>query len=250
MNTKKIIRFRRGILLASLVGFFASSYLLYTYTTGADLKCGSLVHGCDAVRLSEWASMFGIPTPIFGVIFYLSVLIILIARTYAPEYKPGLARLGQLVFGIAGFAESAFLFYIQAFIIKQFCSWCLVSAIAATVIFIFSILDSKYALEKSESIKELKFIGMSLVAFFVAGGLTFIWLIRPVEAPPISPEFIQGQIESFKPQVDTTSTTTQDENLFHKETTTTKSTEPSQSYASTTIEEMIFTATSSEKISN
>ncbi len=210
MNINKIKYSRRGILLAALIGLFASSYLLFTYTTGADLKCGSLVHGCDAVRLSEWASIFGIPTPFFGVIFYLSALLILIARAYAPEFKPGLARLGQIIFGVAGVAESAFLTYIQAFVIGQFCTWCLISGISATTIFIFTLLDRKYVLEKSESIKELKFIGMSLATFVVVGGLLFIWLIRPVEAPPIPPEFIQGQTESLEPPENATSTSAQE----------------------------------------
>jgi protein-disulfide isomerase/uncharacterized membrane protein len=206
MSPKIITYSRRGILFAALAGLFASSYLLYTYTTGAALKCGTLVHGCDAVRASEWASMFGIPTPVFGVIFYLAVLTILIARAYAPDYKPGLARLAQLLFGIAGFAESTILTYIQYFIIEQFCSWCLVSAISATAIFIFVFFDRKLSLEKSESAKELKVIGMSLATFFVIGGVAFAWLIQPVEAPPINPDFNQGQIDSLKPPSDATST--------------------------------------------
>jgi len=199
MNPKTIKLSRRGILLAVLAGLFASAYLLYTYTTGADLKCGSFVHGCDAVRLSEWASVFGIPTPVFGVIFYLSVLIILIVRAYSPNYKPKLARLAQIIFGIAGFAESIFLTYIQRFVIEQYCTWCLVSAVAATVIFFFTFADRDYALQKSESIKELKFIAMSLSAFVILGGLAFFWLVQPVEAPPLSSEFIQGRIESLEP---------------------------------------------------
>lgn len=242
MKSKIILLSRRGILLAALAGLFASSYLLFTYTTGADLKCGSLVHGCDVVRLSEWASMFGIPTPFFGVIFYLSVIIILIARSYAPDFKPGLARLGQIIFGVAGVAESAFLTYIQAFVIGQFCTWCLISGISATTIFIFTLLDRKYTLEKSESTKELKFIGMSLATFFVVGGLLFIWLIRPVEAPPISPEFIPGKIEA-----PITPSSTQDEILFHRETSGTRVSELNLSSTSSSIE-VISEQTSSSEI--
>jgi len=206
MTPKVIIWSRRGILYAALAGLFASAYLLYSYTTGSALKCGNLVHGCDAVRASEWASMFGIPTPIFGVIFYLVILIIIIARTYSPDYKPGLARLAQIIFGVAGFAESTFLTYIQYFVIEQFCSWCLISAIAATVIFIFTLLDRKYSLEKSASIKELKLIGYSLAIFLIVGGLVFAKLIKPVELPPISPQFNQGQIDSLRAPANSTST--------------------------------------------
>lgn len=217
MNIKTIIWSRRGIFIAALLGLFASSYLLYTYTTGADLKCGSLIHGCDVVRLSEWASLFGIPTPAFGVFFYLSVIIILIARAFVPEYKPKLARLGQVIFAVAGILESTFLTYIQAFEIGQYCTWCLASALSATLIFVFVIFDRSYSLTKDESNRELKFIGAFLAIFVVFGGLLFARLVKPVESPPINPVFIQDQIEPPKPE--SVSSTT--EQLMHIETSTT-----------------------------
>jgi uncharacterized membrane protein len=195
----KIIWSRRGIMLAALVGLFASSYLLYTYTTGSDLKCGALLQGCDTVRISKWASFYGIPTPFFGVVFYLSVLAIVILRAYAPEYKTWLTRGAMILFAMAGFLESLFLTYIQRFVIQQFCSWCLVSAVAATLIFVFVFFDRAYAITKSQSIKELKIIGMSLAVFVVIGGIAFAWLIRPVPAPVISPIFLQGQIQTLEP---------------------------------------------------
>lgn len=186
-------------MLAALVGLFASSYLLYTYTTGADLKCGALLQGCDTVRISKWASFYGIPTPFFGVIFYLSVLVLGIFRAYAPEYKIWLSRLAVIILASAGFAESLFLTYIQRFVIQQFCSWCLISAVATSLIFIFMFYDRAYAISKSQSIKELKIIGISLAVFVVIGGFMFLRLIRPVSQPAISPIFLQGQIQTLEP---------------------------------------------------
>lgn len=225
----KIIWSRRGILVAALLGLFASSYLLYTYTTGSDLKCGAMQHGCDAVRLSEWASWFGVPTPVFGVIFYIAVIIILLARAYAPDRKPKLARLGQIVFGAAGFGESVFLTYVQRFVIEQYCTWCLASAVAATAIFIFTLFDRNYSLSKEESSGELKFISTVLAIFIVAGGLLFSQLIKPVKQTAPKPEFIQGPIEALKPlarpetnqnPINQTTSTTSSTVFFHRETAT------------------------------
>ncbi len=200
-NLKKIIWARRGIFWAALLGLFASAYLLYTYSTGSNLVCGSLVHGCDAVRASKWSAWFGIPTPLFGVLFYLTVIILAIIRSYSPDYKPKLARLAQIILASAGFLESLVLTSIQTFIIGQYCSWCLASALAATLIFIFTLFDRNYTLEKMESMRELKITGISLAVFLVAGGTLFFWLIRPIQTPPINSEFNQGRIPSITPPV-------------------------------------------------
>ncbi len=202
----KIIWSRRGIILIALVGFFASAYLFYTYTTGADLKCG-ILHGCDTVRVSKWANFYGVPTPFFGLIFYLFVLSLGIFRAYAPEYKPWLARIMMIILAFAGFAESVILTCIQRFIIQQFCSWCLVSAISASLIFIFIFFDRAYAYSKSQSIKELKIITIILFAFAFGGSITFAWLIRPMPTQIISPVFNQGRLQ----KLDLPSSSSQDE---------------------------------------
>lgn len=193
----KIIWSRRGILWAALLGLFASSYLLYTYSTGSNLVCGSLVHGCDAVRASKWSEWFGIPTPLFGVVYYLAIIVLAIIRSYSPDYKPKLARLTQIVLASAGFLESLVLTSIQTYVIGQYCSWCLASALAASLIFIFTLFDRNYSLEKAESIHELKIAGISLAVFLVLGGMLFYRLIRPIQNPPINTEFNQGRMPSI-----------------------------------------------------
>ncbi len=195
----KIILSRRMIILAALAGLFASSYLLYTYSTGTDLKCGALLHGCDTVRVSKWASFYGIPTPFFGVVFYLSILVLGIFRAYAPEAKLWPARAMMVLFAVAGFAESVFLTYIQRFVIEQFCSWCLVSAVSASLIFVFMFFDRAYAYTRTESLKELKIIAIALFVFSLVGGIAFAWLIRPVPAPAIAPVFDQGRLQKLEP---------------------------------------------------
>ncbi len=212
MNTmspnKTIIWSRRGILFAALVGLFASAYLLYTYTTGSHLVCGSLVHGCDTVRASKWSSMFGLPTPLFGVLFYLTVVIIIIFRTYSPNYKPKLAYFAQVLFGVAGLAESIYLTSIQIFIIQQYCSWCITSAFAATAIFCFVLLDRHRQPEVKDTTKELKIIGITLVVFIVVGGIIFSQLIKSTAKPFLKPEFIQSPTEAFKTPLRPTATQT------------------------------------------
>ncbi|HHT9122079.1 MAG TPA: vitamin K epoxide reductase family protein, partial [Candidatus Wunengus sp. YC63] len=56
-------------------GLIVSGYLLLLYTSGAPIPCG-LHASCEVVRSSVYASWFGIPTPAFGVIFYLLLAVL------------------------------------------------------------------------------------------------------------------------------------------------------------------------------
>ena len=191
----KAIWSRRFQLWFAMVGLFASSYLLYTYTTGAALRCGSLLHGCDVVRVSQWASLFGLPTPIFGVIFYLSILVLLGVRLFFPQYQTVLLRYGQMLFGVVGFIESAYLTFIQAFVIRSFCTWCLISAVAATGIFTVIWFDRHFAWDSYRHLRELKLMFISLASGLFIGAGMFYYLIQPSPAartvPNLQPLIIQ-----------------------------------------------------------
>ncbi len=176
----------------ALVGLFTSSYLLNTYTTGIDLRCGVL-HGCDIVRASKWSSWFGIPTPLFGVLFYLFLVAATLFRTYSPHYKSRFVRLGMFALAAAGFVESAVLTSIQKFSIGAWCTWCLVSAFAATMIFIASLRDGAAEIGAEKVTREFKVISGSFAAFVLLGAGLFYYLIQPqipaqTQLPLITPQ--------------------------------------------------------------
>lgn len=184
-----------------MIGLFAASYLLYTYATGTELKCG-LVHGCEIVRNSKWSSFFGIPTPVFGVIFYLAIIILSIYRAYAPHKNVIYARWLIILMAIAGFAESIYLTSVQSFVLHAFCFWCLISAAAATGIFIFVWLDRKMELGIETASKELKIVFSSLLIGLVAGGIGFYYLLQPAPVRPINVTI--GQAENQNNQATST----------------------------------------------
>jgi protein-disulfide isomerase/uncharacterized membrane protein len=126
-------RWRATALLASVVGAAASAYLLVEYLTGQPGVCltGS---GCDLVRASAFAYPLGIPTPLIGLVFYLlagwMALRTLDSRSVA-GFAPGTALL--LLAGMGALA-SMVLTGLEAFVIKAFCTWCVVQAIASLVL--------------------------------------------------------------------------------------------------------------------
>ncbi|MEN9558670.1 MAG: hypothetical protein RL141_1039 [Candidatus Parcubacteria bacterium] len=156
------------------MGLFASIYLLIVYMSGAPIVCGS-GHGCDAVRASEWAFMFGvIPRPLSGVAFYAGFLVLLVLRTAMPSWQTRWLYRLVMVGAAVGFAESLWLTWIQWMRIEAFCLWCLASGAAATVMFIASFGDRPVALSTAASLKELRLQFIAILVAFAVGSVA-LW---------------------------------------------------------------------------
>lgn len=169
---------RRVILWASLIGLFASTYLLIAYVSGAPIVCGT-THGCELVRASKWAYTFGLPRPLFGVIFYVGIICLLAIRAILPHWRTRwVYRLTMLAAGI-GFVESAFLFFVQWLDIRAFCVWCLTSAAMATLIAIAAFFDRPTPLEDKTVLREIQFIFWSFVAAVIVGAVLIFFMIAP-----------------------------------------------------------------------
>lgn len=125
-------RLLRGVIAASLAGAVVSAYLLGFKFSSANLVCLT-GQGCATVNASPYSKLFGIPVAALGLGAYL----VLAALAYAwlragatvSEWVP-LAILGLVV---AGWLFSAYLTWIEAAVLHEYCSWCLVSAALMTV---------------------------------------------------------------------------------------------------------------------
>jgi uncharacterized membrane protein len=86
---------RKSIMLAlSLLGLFDALYLLYTYTSPSrPMVC--IGTGCDAVRASAYSTLWGVSMPVFGVLGYTLLAIVIIAESL---FSAPLARLARYVF--------------------------------------------------------------------------------------------------------------------------------------------------------
>lgn len=174
VQTQTLIWVRRLMFIASLIGLFASIYLLITYTSGKPIVCGTS-HGCDIVRSSEWAYLGPIPRPALGVLFYAGFIGWLLYRlAFAKKAWQKILLELTWVGAFIGFAESAWLFYVQAALIKAFCTWCLTSGAAALILFLSSFFDSAEELDERTVSKEIRWIFKSVLIAFV-GGTILLW---------------------------------------------------------------------------
>ncbi len=145
---------RRAIAVLSLIGLLISGYLLlHRLGLVGQLICGA-GGACETVQTSRWATQLGVPVPVFGVGGYLVLLVLALAGM-----QPGMAdrriSLALLVLSGVAVAFTAYLTYLEAFVIHAWCRYCVGSAIVIVLIFLLSIVDlgrTSYRLAPGEPI--------------------------------------------------------------------------------------------------
>jgi uncharacterized membrane protein len=132
------------MILLTLAGLGVSGYLMWGYTVpGAILACGAS-QGCETVKNSSYANLMGIPIPVVGLVSYGGLLLLLIAQNQASIRANDLMPYVALaIFGLSfiGVLYSAYLTYIELFVIYAICRWCVTSAILMTALFLLSIFN-------------------------------------------------------------------------------------------------------------
>ena len=110
--------------LISLIGLADSIYLTVEHLSGRSVRC-TLVSGCSEVLSSQYATVRGFPLAAIGAIAYFVVFSL--ATLAAFGYK-GMGKLLTVIVG-AMFLATLWLLYLQAFVIRHFCQFCLLSAL-------------------------------------------------------------------------------------------------------------------------
>ncbi len=127
------------IVFASFFGFLLALYIRHKKSTGEEMIC-PIGSNCQNVIYSEYSKFLGIPVEMLGLFYYS-----LMALTYGilvglPDLKVASSFiLGVLTLSLIAFLFSLYLTFIQAFYLRAWCTWCLMSAGLCTLI-LFSAL--------------------------------------------------------------------------------------------------------------
>jgi uncharacterized membrane protein len=124
--------------LLSLVGLADALYLTIEHVTGQSVRC-TILAGCSAVLSSPYAVVAGIPLAAIGAAAYFSVFSL--ATLAAFGYRSAGKILMVLV--ILMFLVSLWLIYLQAFVIREFCQYCLLSALITTALLIIALIPRR-----------------------------------------------------------------------------------------------------------
>lgn len=127
------------IIVAALVGIVITINIYKKKHEKKPLVC-PFGADCNTVINSSFSSFLGIGLEIYGALYYA-----LIALTYLTFIVFPVVKTPMVLFFVTGATIGAVLFsfyltFVQAFYIKTWCSWCLMSASISTAIFIFSMI--------------------------------------------------------------------------------------------------------------
>jgi uncharacterized membrane protein len=129
---------RMAIALLALAGLLISSYLtMYKLGFLGEIQC--TLGGCEKVQTSRWATFLGLPVSAWGLGAYVTLLVVSIVGIQPRWVRARWVALALFGLSAVGVAFSAYLTYLEAFVIHAWCQWCLISAILITLIFLLSL---------------------------------------------------------------------------------------------------------------
>ena len=177
---------RSRLLLAAIatVGVVESTFLTWAKLTGGDI-CPT--EGCDRVLNSPYATIFGLPLPLFGLLGYGLMAALATAPLWInPDHYKALrqtveTRTWPVMFGLATamVTFSAYLMTIMAFQIQAFCIFCAASAGFALTMFVITLVGHRWP-----------DLGQQAMIWFIVALLTLISLMAiyaPIQADQASP---------------------------------------------------------------
>jgi uncharacterized membrane protein len=124
---------RTAAALIALTGLGVAIYITIADSGGGHPACVAGGTGCQTVANSSYSHLFGVNVAVFGIVGYVGLL--------GAVAIPGDAgRFGGLLLALVGFGFSAYLTYLELFVIDAICQWCVASAVLMTLVLIANIL--------------------------------------------------------------------------------------------------------------
>ena len=120
MPSERTLRIAAALL--AIAGIGVATYIAIAESGGGAPKCLAGGHGCEAVAQSRYSHLAGINVAVIGIAGYVALL--------AAALLPGdPARFAGFAFALVGFGFSAYLTYLELFVIDAICQWCVASAL-------------------------------------------------------------------------------------------------------------------------
>ncbi len=142
--------FKPVVLILSVLGVALSLYLTYIHFSDSRAAFCAAGSDCDTVRESGFSTFLGIPVAALGVIGYSAIFVFTLV-SMAKRTK----WLVLYVLSLAGFVFSAYLTYLEFFVIKAICMYCIISAALMTVIFLILLKAKSQQYPKLSSVRAL-----------------------------------------------------------------------------------------------
>ncbi|MCI0711804.1 MAG: vitamin K epoxide reductase family protein [Chloroflexi bacterium] len=136
-------------IIFTIVGMGIAGYL--TYTTFADEEIICVDSGqldCNAVQSSAYSEAFGIPVAALGLGAYVTFFLLLVLDGRI-DFITMYGRTIMFMLTLFGVIYSAYLTYIEAFVLEKWCQYCVASAILMVGLFVISAIRA-WSIEDEE----------------------------------------------------------------------------------------------------
>ena len=132
---------RRMIIAALALAGVALATYLAMYKLGYIGTLACTIGSCETVNLSRWATFLGIPVAVWGLGFYVMLFAVALAGTMERFAEATWVSHVLLVLTGWGVAFSAWLTYLELYVIHAICMFCVMSAILITVTFLVAVQE-------------------------------------------------------------------------------------------------------------
>ncbi len=129
---------KRIALFTSFVGIADSIYLTVLKVSNNKSLCIQGVGDCWSVNTSRYSEIAGIPIAVLGLLAYLFIFLILVLEDHLAVLKV-YSPYGLFGITLIGVIYSGYLTYLEIAVIKAICPFCVVSAIAMLILFIYAL---------------------------------------------------------------------------------------------------------------
>jgi uncharacterized membrane protein len=137
-SSKKIVWLYLIAAIVSLIGLGDAIYLTIQDITGESLRC-TIISGCSEVLSSKYAHVGPIPLAAVGACAYF----VFFSLAILAAFGYGFVRPLLLILVSFMFLATLWLLYLQAFVIRHFCQYCLLSAAVTTILTVLVIMASR-----------------------------------------------------------------------------------------------------------
>jgi uncharacterized membrane protein len=120
MPTERTLRIAAAAL--ALIGIGVATYIVIADSGGGAPKCLAGGSGCETVADSHYSHLAGVNVAVFGIFGYVVLLVAAIVSGDS-------GRFGGFLAALVGFGFSAYLTYLELFVIDAICQWCVASAV-------------------------------------------------------------------------------------------------------------------------
>ena len=122
----------------AVLGILDSIYLSYVKIAHAKPFCAG-VGDCETVNTSVYSVFMGVPIAYLGVLMYATLFVLSFWAPRLPEPLATYAPLLVMAIAFGGVLYSAYLTYLELYVIEAICVYCVISATLITLIFLSSL---------------------------------------------------------------------------------------------------------------